>query len=163
MDSQSASADDSTGPLESDFPSPVALVAAHLAVVVAVLHLSMGLLNWFRWANAGFLVPRDLRWPLFVVSGLALFVGLVVAAQGRYRRPLYAGGIALMVTYVVGYFGWHMGGHRPQLIFGRGSTHEEPFFTVFVDHLFAGPVEFVAIVAEVALAVVLASLLVRES
>ncbi|WP_135828235.1 hypothetical protein [Halorussus halobius] len=163
MDSQNASGDAPAGPLESDFPSPVALVAAHLAVAVAVVHLSMGLFNWFRWANAGFLIPRDLRWPLFVVSGLALFAGLVVAAQGRYRRPLYAGGIALMATYVVGYFGWHMGGHRPQFIVGRGTTHQEPFVSVFVDHLFAGPVEFLAIVAEVALAAVLAYLLVRES
>jgi hypothetical protein len=150
--------------MDSDFPSPVHLVAAHLAVVVAVIHLTLGLLNWIRWINAGFLVPRDIRWPLFVFSGVALFVGLLLAAQGRHLRPLYLGGIALMVGYVVGYFGWHLGGHRSLLAFGESAgQHREPLSRVLLDHLFAGVPEFLAITSEVALAVLLAYLLVRES
>jgi hypothetical protein len=150
--------------MDSDFPSPVRLVAAHLAVVVAVIHLSLGLLNWVKWMSAGFLVPRDVRWPLFVFSGVALLVGLLLAAQGRYRRPLYLGGIALMVGYVVGYFGWHLGGHRSLLAFGESAGHHrEPLATVLLDHLFAGVPEFLAIVSEVTLAVLLAYLLVAES
>lgn len=150
--------------MDSDLPSPTALLAAHLAVIVAVIHLSLGLLNWIRWANAGFLVPRDLRWPLFVFSGVAIIVGLLLAAQGRYRRPLYLGGIALMVGYLVGYFGWHLSGHRSLLALGEESGHhQEPLASVLLDHLFAGPVEFLTITSEVALAVLLASLLVAES
>jgi uncharacterized membrane protein len=149
--------------LESDFPSPAKLVAAHLVVIVAVMHLSMGLLEWFRYASVGFLVPPDFRWPLFVVSGFALIAGLFIAAQGRHRRPLYAGGILLMIVYVVGYFGWHLGGHRARLIFGAGTDHHGPLVPFLVEHLFAGPVEFLAIVTEVALALMLAYLLVKES
>ncbi|RBI62082.1 hypothetical protein DMJ13_09310 [halophilic archaeon] len=149
--------------MDSELPSPAHLIAAHLAVVVAVIHLTLGIFNWVRWASAGFLVPRDLRWPLFVVSGLALVAGLLLAAQGRHRRPLYLGGILLMVGYVVGYFGWHLGGHRPLLVVGSGMDHRGPLVPFLLDHLFAGPVEFLAIASEVALAVVLSYLLVAES
>ncbi|WP_115865007.1 hypothetical protein [Halorussus litoreus] len=148
--------------MESDFPAPIYLVAAHLAVVVAVVHLTMGLYNWLRWLQAGFLVPRDLRWPLFVISALALFIGLLLAAQGRYRRQLYAGGILLMVVYVGGYFVWHATGHRPLLLFGNGATHTGPLIPFLLDHLFAGPVKFLAIVSETALAGALAYLLATE-
>src|SRR6056297_4155004 len=125
--------------------SPIHFVGAHLVVIVAVIHLSLGLYNWFRWANAGFLLPRDVRWPLFVVSGLALVVGLLLAAQGRYRRQLYAGGILLMAVYVVGYFGWHATGHRPLVLFGTGSTHTGPIVPFLLDHLLAGPVKTLAV------------------
>ncbi|WP_137286352.1 hypothetical protein [Halorussus salinisoli] len=148
--------------LESGLPSPIYLVTAHLAVVVAVIHVTLGLYNWIRWASAGFLVPRDLRWPLFVFSGLALLVGLLLAAQGRYRRPLYLGGIGLMAVYVLGYFGWHAEGHRPLFFIGEGSGHTGPLVPFLLDHLFAGPVEFLAIVSEVALAVLLLYLLISE-
>lgn len=147
---------------ESGTISPIHLVAAHLAVIVAVVHLSMGLYNWFRWASAGFLLPRDVRWPLFVISGLALFAGLLLAAQRRYRRPLYVGGILLMAAYVVGYFAWHATGHRPLLLFGEGAGHTGPLVPFLLDHLFAGPIEFLAIASETALAVVLGYLLVTE-
>lgn len=148
--------------MDSEFPSPVHLIAAHLAVVVAVIHVTLGLYNWIRWASAGFLIPRDLRWPLFVFSGVVLLVGLLLAAQGRYRRPLYLGGIVLMGVYVLGYFGWHAGGHRPLLIFGEGTGHRGPLVPFVLDHLFAGPVEFLAIVSEVVLAVLLVYLLLSE-
>ena len=134
--------------------------AVHLVVIVAVLHLTLGLYNWLRWASAGFLVPRDVRWPLFVVSGLALFAGLLLAAQGRNRRQLYAGGIALMVVYVVGYFSWHLGGHG--FVFREPLPHDGPVGQFLLDHLFAGPVKTLALVSEVVLAAVLAYLLARE-
>jgi hypothetical protein len=149
--------------MDSDLPSPAKLVAAHLVIVVAVVHLSMGLYEWFRYASVGFLVPPDLRWPLFVVSGFAMIVGLFIAAQGLHRRLLYSGGIVLMVAYVVGYFGWHLGGHRAKLLFSRGTDHHGPLGQFLLDHLFAGVVEFLAIVSEVALALVLVYLLVKES
>ncbi|UPV76345.1 hypothetical protein M0R89_19480 (plasmid) [Halorussus limi] len=151
-----------SSPVDSGLSSPVHLLAAHLAVLVAVIHVTLGLYNWVRWASAGFLIPRDLRWPLFVFSGVVLVVGLLLAAQGRYRRPLYVGGILLMAVYVVGYFAWHATGHRPLLLFGEGATHAGPLVPFLLDHLFAGPVKFLAIVSEVTLAVLLAYLLVRE-
>lgn len=149
--------------MDSDFPRPIHLVAAHLAVVVAVIHLSLGLLNWFRWLDAGFLIPPDFRWPAFVVSGFALVFALPLATREQYRRPLYAAGIALMAVYVLGYFGWHLGGHRTLLFFGEGHGHHGVAVVPFLlDHLFAGPVKFLAIAAEVSLAGILAYLLVTE-
>ncbi len=149
--------------MDFDSVSPARFVAAQLAVVVAVLHLSLGILNWIRWASAGFLVPRDLRWPLFVLSGLAIVIGLLLASAGRYRRPLYAGGIVLMAGYILGYFGWHLSGHRPLLLFGAGSQHRGPLLPFLLDHLFAGPVEFLALASEFALLVLLVYLLSTES
>lgn len=149
--------------MDSEFPRPIHLVAAHLAVVVAVIHLSMGLLEWFKWLQAGFLLPRDLRWPLFVVSGFAIVFALPLATRERYRRPVYLGGIALMVVYVLGYFGWHLGGHRPLFFLGQGHSHEVALVPFLLDHLFAGPVKFLAIATETALAGVLAYLFVAES
>jgi len=149
--------------MDSEFPSPVHLLAGHLALVTAVIHLSLGLYNWFRWARAGFLLPRDLRWPLFVISGIAIVAGMVLVARGRPRRPLYLGGIGLMAVYVLGYFGWHLSGHRPLFFLGEGTSHDVAVVPFVLEHLFAGPVEFLAIVSEVGLAVVLAYLLVAES
>jgi len=78
------------------------------------------------------------------------------------RRPLYVGAIVLSLGYVVGYFGWHLSGHRPLLIVGRGLPHDIDTVQFVLDHLFAGPLEFFAIFTEVTLAVVLAYLLVVE-
>ena len=148
--------------MDADSLSPVHLVAANLAVVVAVIHLGLGILNWIKWASVGFLVPRDVRWPLFVVSGLVLVAGTWLAIRRRDRRQFYAMGMFLSLGYVVGYFGWHLSGHRPFLLVGPG-THHDLDFAFLVAHLFAGPVEFLAIVAELALAVLLAYLLAVES
>jgi hypothetical protein len=149
--------------MDSDTISPVHFVAAQLAVIVAVIHLSLGTLNWARWMMVGFLVPRDLRWPLFVISGAAIIIALFLAAAGADRRPLYIGGIAFMVVYIVGYFGWHVGGHRSLLLFGPGTQHTGPLLPFLLDHLLAGPVEFVTIVSEVSLLVLLVYLLLTES
>ncbi|SIR02447.1 hypothetical protein SAMN05421858_1157 [Haladaptatus litoreus] len=148
--------------MDFDSISPTRFVAAQLAVVVAVIHLTLGAFNWIRWADAGFIIPRDLRWPLFVLSGLLIVVGLFLAAAGRYEKPVYAGGIVLMAVYILGYFGWHLTGHRPLLLFGEGHLHEGPFLPFVLDHLFAGPVKFVALVSEFGLLLLLVYLLIRE-
>lgn len=138
------------------------LVTAHLALVVGVMHVSLGVLNWVKWLSAGFLVPRDVRWPLFVLSGALLLAGLFIALVRAPSRRLYVGGIVLSVGYVVGYFGWHVGGHRPLLVVGPGTGHSGPLVSELLAHLFAGPVEFLAIVTELALAVMLALLLLTD-
>lgn len=148
--------------MAAGFRSRVEFAAANLAVIVAVLHLSLGILYWIRWARAGILVPRDIRWPLFVASGLVILLGGFLASRGYRRRQLYVGGIALMVVYIVGYFGWHALGHRPLLIVGPATPDVGPLIPFLVDHLFAGPVEFIAIVTETALIVLLGYLLATE-
>jgi hypothetical protein len=134
-------------------------VAVQLVVVAAMLHVALGVFNWQRWFEAGFLVPEDTRWPLFIVSGIALLLGTAIAHTRENRRPFYAAGIAVMLSYVVGYFAWHLLGHRQYILFGQGVGTEQPSLQWFLDHLLAGPVEFGAIVVEVTAIIVLAALL----
>jgi hypothetical protein len=137
-------------------------IAVQLVVITAMLHLALGIFNWQRWFEAGFLVPEDTRWPLFIVSGIVLLVGTAIAHTRENRRPFYAAGIVLMAGYIVGYFSWHLLGHRQYILFGPGVGAEQLSVQWFLDHLLAGPVEFGAIVVEVAAIVVLAVLLVSE-
>ena len=155
--------EDSSPTVGSDLPSPVYLVAAHLALVVAVIHLTMGLFDWFRYMSVGIYIPPDPRILPFVASGVAVVLGMLLAAQGRYRRPLYAGGIVVMVGYILGYFSWHWNGHHSLIPFNQRTQHEGPLLSFFIEHLFAGTVEFLALASEFALAVVLLYLLIKES
>ncbi len=137
-------------------------VAVQLVFATALLHLALGLLNWIRWFNAGFLFPQDLRWPVFVISALFIYYGLHRALYADNRRPYYLAGIVVMLGYVVGYFGWHLGGHRPYIFFGPGAASEAITLQWLLDHLLAGPLEFVAIVMEILAAVLLATLYVAD-
>lgn len=145
-----------------DVREAAVLVAAHLAFIVAVIHVSLGVLNWAKWLSVGFLLPRDVRWPLFVVSGLVILLGLPLANRLVDRRWIYLAGIVLMLGYIVGYFGWHLGGHRPLFISGPGTHHEGPVLQYVVDHAFAGPVETLSLVAETLLVGLLGYLFVTE-
>lgn len=145
--------------MDDDHLSWLRLAAANLALIVALLHLGLGVVNWLRYLAGGLLVPTDIRWPLFVLSGIAMLVGLALAREPRYRTPLYTGGMLLMGVYVVGYFGWHVGGHRRLILFGPTTHHDVPLGAFLLDHLFAGVIEFVAIITEVALFIVLGYLL----
>jgi hypothetical protein len=131
---------------------PVHVVAAHLVVLVAVIHLALGVSNWLTYLRAGILLPPDLRWPLFVVSGVALVGGLVAAVADAERRPLYVGGIVLMAVYIVGYFAWHASGHRPLFFVGPGTHHHGSTLAYLAAHAVAGPVETLALTSETALA-----------
>lgn len=141
---------------------PLHVVTAHLAILVAVIHVALGVSNWLTYLGGGIIVPPDVRWPLFVLSGLAIVAGLVAAIAGVGRRPLYVAGIGLMLVYVVGYFAWHMGGHRPLLIVGPGTHHHGSTLAYLVAHVFAGPVEFLALASETALAGLLGVLYYRD-
>lgn len=52
--------------------------------------------------------PRPL---LFVLSGVAIIVGINLVLFGVPRKPIYLLGMLLMVTYFGGYFAWHLTGH----------------------------------------------------
>ena len=136
--------------------------AAQLVFVAGLIHVVIGAVNWLRWLGVGFLVPRDLRWPLFVLSGLAVLGGLVLAGRAADRRPFYAAGVVAMLGYVVGYFGWHLSGHRPLLVLGPAAAPETVSVAWFLDHLLAGPLETATLVVEFLAIVVLLALLVDE-
>ncbi len=136
-------------------------VASQLVFVAALIHLGMGVVEWFRYAAIGILVPPDVRWPAFVLSGLAIIVGLWVAHRAEAKRPYYLLGIVAMGTYVGGYFLWHLTGHRPLLLFGPSTTHELTLQFV-VDHFFAGTMETLSLSVEAIAALLLGILYVFD-
>jgi hypothetical protein len=138
--------------------------AAQFVGIAALLHVGIGLRSWSRYAVAGIAVPPDVRVPLWTVSGMALLGGVVLAATRPWlRRPLYAGGAFLNAGYVVAYFSWHASGHRSLVPVEGVDLHGVPLVEFLLDHALAGPVEFVAIVAEVGAVVLLVALLSLDS
>lgn len=147
--------------MKDDTRRLIGFFTAQFVFVAALIHLSLGVLNWLRWLMGGFLIPGDARWPVFVVSGLAIVVGIYLGYRAENRRPFYLAGIVVMLGYVLGYFGWHYGGHRLLLVAGaRGGPVEAITVEWFLDHLFAGPIEFLSILIETLAAAGLAVLFV---
>ncbi len=114
------------------------IVAAALAGVVAAIHLlhpSQGGVALLVFARVGYLGdPRPL---LFTLGAFALVFGVIAGAQGIDRRPLYIGGIAVALAFLLGFVAWHTaldhGGFWPHL-----EANEHPdrnALLVAVDHL----------------------------
>lgn len=137
-------------------------VALQLVFMAALVHVALGVWEWSRWARAGFLVPRDLRWPVFVASGLVVLYGLHRSLYTEARDPYYLAGIVVMLGYAGGYFAWHLVGHPTGLDPSTWLTNEAITLQWFLDHLLAGPVEFFAIAVEVGAAVLLAVLYLSD-
>lgn len=145
-------------------------VAAALAFLVAGIHLfhpDLGTLAFVTYAAAG--TPLiDPRPAAFVLSGLAIVVGVNLAALGAPRRPLYVAGMALMAVYIAGYFAWHMVGHGAWWPLGPERmwvSHSFADILLGSHHLHPrnDPLGLASKLAELALLVVLAVLYVRES
>ena len=90
-------------------------VALQVVGAVAVVHLVVGGETLVQVVSRGLLgtyltrhVATDPRPLLFVVSGLAVLGGVVAVARGHvgYRRA-YGLGIAVLLTYVLGWVAWH--------------------------------------------------------
>lgn len=142
------------------------LAATQLAVFVGMLHFWLGARNWSVYLGGGTVVPPDLRGPLFLLSGLVLMIGVaIVVLEGITDRRVYAGGVALSLTYLLGYYAWHLGGHS----FLSGGTsgadlggHGNPVdFLVSHTLVFDDPVVFFSLLTEVVLLVLLFALLSR--
>lgn len=92
-------------------------VAAGLAYLVAGLHLFHPQLGFPQLVMVLTLddpvrhLLHDPRPVLFVLSGIAILIGIHLALFGFPRKPMYVLGMGLMVTYFVGYFAWHLTGH----------------------------------------------------
>lgn len=140
------------------------LAAMQLATIVGMLHVFLAVHTWRPYLGSGILLPPDVRLPLWLLSGVGLLVGVgIVTLAGITDRRVYAGGAALSVTYVLGYYSWHLGGHRSFFLGGEPALHDSGPIEFFLAHTFAGPVEFFALLAEVALLVVLVALIRRGS
>ncbi|GAB6880114.1 hypothetical protein JCM17823_23880 [Halorubrum gandharaense] len=90
-------------------------VAGAVALLVAGLHLfhpQYGLERFLLLLTtdpALFLShPRPVA---FVLSAVAIVVGIYLVVFDVVRRYIYVLGMLLMVTYIVGYFAWHLSGH----------------------------------------------------
>lgn len=143
-------------------------VGATLAVVVAGVHLFHGqrgvprLVELLATGNAALLVtdPRPL---FFVLSGVAILVGVFALLWEVPRKPVYLGGMVLMGTYIAGYFAWHMTGHGGFLPGRLPHYHGLGPVEAVVRHLELYPIARVSKVAETLLLVLLAVLYLREN
>jgi hypothetical protein len=143
-------------------------LAAVLAVVVAGLHLfhpDYGILALFVYLG----VPAlpDPRPPLFVLSAVAILLGMALVADGVVDpRAAYLAGMGLMVAYIAGYFAWHMFGHGAWWPWGAGlGGHSHTFAEIVLGdhHLRDDPIALASKLAELALLAVLAVLYGRSS
>ena len=141
--------------------STLLFVASQLVFLSAFIHISLGVLKWGEYASFGILFPPDVRWPLFVVSGVAVVAGMGLARRSSHRRRWYLAGAVAMLGFVSAYFFWHLGGHRPLFILGP-STHHDLTLSFIVAHYFAGPLETFTLSIEL-LAAILLSVLYLET
>lgn len=92
-------------------------LAAGLAYLVASLHIFHPQRGFPRLVTVLTLdgpmqhLLYDPRPLLFVLSGVAIIVGIKLVLFGFPHKPMYVLGMLLMATYFVGYFVWHLTGH----------------------------------------------------
>lgn len=134
----------------------VELAALQLAGLVVAVHLYWGLGRFVERLRFGVFV--DPRPVLFVVSSMAIIAGVAYVAVGGHRRPVYALGIALMLTYILGYWAWHLIGHVPAMPWVDSQPHPHPGWgpvETLVYHLAEDPLALFSKTVEALLAVVL--------
>ncbi|QLG62933.1 hypothetical protein [Halorarum salinum] len=146
----------------------VGYLGAALAFLVASIHLFHPQRGFLRLAtfvttgNASLLVS-DPRPVAFVLSALAILLGINLVVANVARKRVYALGMALMVTYFVGYFAWHLSGHGGFLPGREPLYHGLHPVEAVISHLVNDPLAALAKSAEAALFVVLAVLYRTES
>lgn len=143
-------------------------VGAGLAYTIAIIHLfhpSLGLTAFLAYIAAG--TPLiDPRPAAFVLSGIAIMIGVNLIVLGVSRLPIYFLGITLMIIYITGYFAWHMFGHGAWWPLGPEHLPVSHTFTEILfgpHHLRNDRLALSSKLAELALLVILAVLYSRES
>lgn len=129
--------------MDDRYRSAVVFVASQLVFLAAVVHVVVGAQKWGEYASYGILVPSDIRWPLFVVSGVAVVAGIGLARRSARERR------------------WYLAGHRPQFVFGPGTGHEVTVGSM-VGHYLAGPLETFTLTVEVLAAILLLVLYIES-
>lgn len=143
-------------------------IAAGLAYIVTALHLFHPKRGFPRLAIILTLdqpldhLLYDPRPILFVVSGLAIIIGVKLVLFGVPRKPIYALGMALMATYFVGYFVWHLSGHGGFLPGRTPLYHGLHPVEAVLSHLQEYPIARTSKLVEALLFAVLALLYYRE-
>ena len=139
----------------------VKLVGVQLALVSAVIHLWWGVPRLLVYLPIGSLA--DPRPYLFVISGVAIFIGAAILSLGGPPRILYALGIGTMLAYALGYVAWHLTGHGGFLPGVAGYGHAEDPLQVVVDHLADDPLALAAMVVELGAVACFALLIYHET
>ncbi len=142
----------------------VRYVGGVLALIVAGIHVFHPRLGYPRLVEhllAGTLFdPRPL---VFTVSGLAIVVGVLLVFNGIVKRPIYLGGIVLMLTYLLGYVAWHTvldhGGFWPHI---EAHGHDTGLFQTMMNHLQADILDLVSKVSEFLLLILLVYLYITD-
>ncbi|WP_435334198.1 hypothetical protein [Haloarchaeobius sp. TZWWS8] len=150
--------------MDENVDAALRFVALQLAVATAAIHLWVGWPAWYAYTQAGrpFTDPRV---ALFVLSSLAVLVGIGMAAYGVRRDYVYGLGIVLMLCYLLGWL--FLGGHPdPGEAFApaweaTGHTHGSAVLTLF-EHLVSTWTLLVSKVVEVVLLAILVVLLREE-
>lgn len=136
----------------------IRIAAGGVAILVAWVHLlhpEYGQSTLMLFLDLGTIY--DPRPPLFVISSVAIFAGILAVFYGVTRRYIYLLGICLMATYIVGYAAWHTvldhGAFWPHI--EPHHHHDEGFVMVLVDHLRADTIALVSKTGEAILLVLL--------
>lgn len=144
----------------------LAYVGAVLTAGVAGIHLfhpGHGVLKLFTIVTADpALLAFDPRPLAFVLSGLALLVGLILSGTARDLRPYYLAGVLVAAVYLVGYFAWHFTGHGGFLPGRQPLLHGLSPVENVVSHLTGTPLAAIAKAAEIAMIAVLGTLYLRD-
>lgn len=140
--------------------------AAALAYLVAVLHLFHPKLGFQRLVLLLSVNPEvllsDPRPIAFVLSGIAIIIGMPLVLLGLPKRVLYVIGVFLMVTYITGYFAWHLSGHGGFLPGREPLYHGLAPHEAVIVHLSSDLWATLSIIAETILLIVLGALYYRE-
>lgn len=142
-------------------------VGAALAYLVAGVHLfhpTRGFPRLVTLLGTGdpSLLVHDPRPLVFVLSAIAVLLGIKLVILGIERKRIYVLGMVLVTAYFVGYFAWHLSGHGGFLPGREPLYHGLHPVEAVVAHLVDHPLVALAKLAEVALFAVLAVLYRRE-
>ncbi|MEF8859897.1 MAG: hypothetical protein V5A38_13400 [Halolamina sp.] len=159
---------DSSQPVRRWATSNLGSLGFVLALLVALIHLFHPQRGLFRLVllvrsgNASLLVT-DPRPVAFVLSAIAILLGIQLVVADVARKRVYLLGMALMATYFVGYFTWHLSGHGGFLPGRKPLYHGLHPLEAVVSHLVDSSLAAVAKLAEATLFIVLSALYRRES
>lgn len=150
--------------MDENVDAALRLGALQLALVTAAIHLWLGWKRWAVYILAGtpFVDPLQV---LFVLSALGVFVGVAMAARGVRLDYVYVLGIALMLSYLVGWL--LLGGDRTGSSLlapaweTAGHAHGSALVTL-IEHLFEDWLLAVSKVVEATCLVILVVLLYGE-
>lgn len=100
---------------------------------------------------------------VFVLSAIAIVGSIPLLAYGFPKKPVYALGMLLMATYIIGYFAWHLSGHGGFLPGRKPLYHGFQPHEAVIAHITGDFWAATAVASEIVLLGILGILYHRES